>query len=245
MAWSMRTRRTSMICLLAALTAGCSDDEEGSSSPGPDAGVTGDAATGGDGATDVPSLFSDREPDATVTASGPSGRIDIARDELGIPHVYAKTIPDGAFAMGYLHAADRLAMMDLFRHLVMGRLSEYLGAGLADTDTGAGKRQLHDVRRKGRQRGHRAPGGKRPRNDVAPVPAIGKQRDRHAERDIEQGECRPGEKTQDPVRNLELRTYRGQQYCEDLAIHEVEYVGRRQQPEDVVSGSRRPGLCRR
>ncbi len=74
-----------------------------------------------------PPLFADRTPDTTLTAQGLTARVEIARDELGIPHMFGSTIEDVSYAQGYMHARDRMAQLDLFRHLVEGRLAEYFG----------------------------------------------------------------------------------------------------------------------
>ncbi|MFX1572705.1 MAG: penicillin acylase family protein [Promethearchaeota archaeon] len=53
--------------------------------------------------------------------------VTIYRDEWGIPHIYASTEEDLTFALGYVHAQDRLFQMDLARRNVRGKLSEVLG----------------------------------------------------------------------------------------------------------------------
>jgi acyl-homoserine lactone acylase PvdQ len=118
---------------LVLVVQACGDDRDPVTEPTGDAG-----AEGGDGGptTSVVSLFEDRTPDETRTIDTLSARVDIARDELGIPHIYAANLADSAYALGYVHATDRLMQMDLFRHNVEGRLSEYFGEGLADTDVG-------------------------------------------------------------------------------------------------------------
>ncbi|MFO0579187.1 MAG: penicillin acylase family protein [Polyangia bacterium] len=63
----------------------------------------------------------------TVAAPGLSAPVDVVRDEIGVPHIYAKSFADAAFAQGYMMAADRLFMMDLSRRLADGTLSELLG----------------------------------------------------------------------------------------------------------------------
>ena len=63
----------------------------------------------------------------TVSAPGLSAPVDVVRDEIGVPHIYARSFADAAFAQGYLMAADRLFMMDLSRRLADGTLSELLG----------------------------------------------------------------------------------------------------------------------
>jgi penicillin amidase len=60
--------------------------------------------------------------------------VDIFRDGMGIPHIYAATQHDLFFAQGYIHAQDRFWQMDFWRHQGAGRLSELLGSNLLETD---------------------------------------------------------------------------------------------------------------
>ncbi len=52
--------------------------------------------------------------------------VDIYRDEFGVPHISAHDEHDLMFAVGYVHAQDRLWQMDLERRAGEGRLSEIL-----------------------------------------------------------------------------------------------------------------------
>ena len=63
----------------------------------------------------------------TITAKNISGEIKIYRDSLAIPYIMAKTEEDAAFALGYVHAQDRLFTMDLARRAAEGRLSRIFG----------------------------------------------------------------------------------------------------------------------
>ena len=63
-----------------------------------------------------------------------SGKVDIYRDQYGVPHVLAKNEEDLFFAQGYLHAQDRMWQMDMSRRGVTGRLSEILGEEMLETD---------------------------------------------------------------------------------------------------------------
>ncbi|MEZ4682462.1 MAG: penicillin acylase family protein [Caldilineaceae bacterium] len=63
----------------------------------------------------------------TVTVSGISGPVDIRRDDAGVPHIVATTDNDAIFALGYVHAQDRLWQMEMNRRIGNGRLSEVLG----------------------------------------------------------------------------------------------------------------------
>jgi len=56
-----------------------------------------------------------------------SGDIQIFRDSMAIPYVIAKNDLDAAFALGYLHAQERLFSMDFSRRAGEGSLSEILG----------------------------------------------------------------------------------------------------------------------
>ncbi len=60
--------------------------------------------------------------------------MEIWRDSLGVPHLWAEDELDLARALGYVHAQDRLWQMEFFRRVADGRLAEILGAGLVETD---------------------------------------------------------------------------------------------------------------
>lgn len=68
------------------------------------------------------------------TLSGKDGRIEIQRDEHGIPYVHSKSLFDATFAQGYICAQDRLYQMDIQRRVCSGRLSEYFGDKAKETD---------------------------------------------------------------------------------------------------------------
>ena len=55
-------------------------------------------------------------------------------DDFGIPHIYADNAPDAYFALGYVHAQDRLFQMELMRRVGDGRLSEVLGSDMIEAD---------------------------------------------------------------------------------------------------------------
>ena len=52
--------------------------------------------------------------------------VTVIRDNWGVPHIYAETEADVAFALGYVHAQDRFFQMDMGRREVQGRLAEVL-----------------------------------------------------------------------------------------------------------------------
>ena len=72
--------------------------------------------------------------DGTLALPGLQSKVDIYRDPLGIPHIYAANQHDLFFAQGYVHAQDRFWQMDFWRHIGSGRLSEMFGKGQLDTD---------------------------------------------------------------------------------------------------------------
>ena len=61
------------------------------------------------------------EPNATLRVDGLAAPVTIVRDTYGIPTVTAANERDAAFAMGWLHAQNRLFQMDLARRFGAGR----------------------------------------------------------------------------------------------------------------------------
>jgi len=73
------------------------------------------------------------QTDGEIQLEGLDGTVDIYRDQMGIPHIYASTQHDLFFAQGYIHAQDRFWQMDFWRHIGAGRIAEMF-ASEADTD---------------------------------------------------------------------------------------------------------------
>jgi len=73
--------------------------------------------------------------DGEIKLKGLRGPVDIYRDNMGIPHIYAASSHDLFFAQGYVHAQDRFWQMDTWRHIGSGTLSEMFGKGQVETDT--------------------------------------------------------------------------------------------------------------
>jgi penicillin amidase len=63
----------------------------------------------------------------TVVVTGLTEAVEITRDTYGVPMIEARNDHDLMFALGYVHAQDRLWQMDMARRLGEGRLSELLG----------------------------------------------------------------------------------------------------------------------
>ncbi len=71
--------------------------------------------------------------DGTIRVAGLKAQVEILRDPLGVPHIYARSADDLFFAQGYVQAQDRLWQMELFRHVGAGRTAELSGrSGLSD-----------------------------------------------------------------------------------------------------------------
>ncbi|NOY99087.1 MAG: penicillin acylase family protein [Chloroflexi bacterium] len=83
--------------------------------------------------TNAPRSFP--QVDGEISLSGLDGPVDIYRDEMGIPHIYAATLHDLFMAQGYVHAQDRFWQMDAWRHIGSGTLSEMFGKAQVKTDT--------------------------------------------------------------------------------------------------------------
>ena len=71
--------------------------------------------------------------------------VEVSRDELGIPHIRAKTLEDALFVQGYVTAEDRMFQMDAMRRLAAGELSEVLGTTTLDADRDSRRLRLRRV----------------------------------------------------------------------------------------------------
>lgn len=72
--------------------------------------------------------------DGTVVVQGLEKPVEIIRDSNGIPHIFAANDRDASFALGYVHAQDRLLQMEMMRRFGAGRLSEIVGAPAIQVD---------------------------------------------------------------------------------------------------------------
>ena len=70
-----------------------------------------------------------------VALPGLDAPIEITFDARGVPHVWAETDRDLRFAMGWLHASERLFQMELTRRMARGELSALFGTAALETDT--------------------------------------------------------------------------------------------------------------
>ena len=74
------------------------------------------------------------ETTGVVSLPGLSAPVEVYRDKLGVPHIFAANDEDLMFAVGYAHAQDRLWQMELSRRAGEGRLSEAFGKYTLDFD---------------------------------------------------------------------------------------------------------------
>ncbi len=66
--------------------------------------------------------------------AGLSDEVEITFDAMGIPNVWAETDHDAYFALGWLHASERLFQMETARRMATGTLSELFGEMAFRTD---------------------------------------------------------------------------------------------------------------
>jgi len=69
-----------------------------------------------------------------IALAGLEKPVTIKYDTYGIPHIYAKNEADVYFALGYVHAQERLFQMEMIRRVATGTLSEILGNEFIETD---------------------------------------------------------------------------------------------------------------
>ena len=74
------------------------------------------------------------QQDGRLVLSGLGSDVRISRDEHDIPTIAAATDRDAAFALGFVHAQDRLFQMDVMRRFGAGRLSEWFGPATLHAD---------------------------------------------------------------------------------------------------------------
>ena len=60
--------------------------------------------------------------------------VEVIRDQHGIPHIAAESEEDALYALGFVHAQDRMWQMEMNRRIGSGRLGEVLGAAALETD---------------------------------------------------------------------------------------------------------------
>ena len=74
------------------------------------------------------------ETTASYRLPGLKAGVKIYRDSNGVPYIYASSTDDAYFALGFVHAQDRMFQMDFQRRVGQGRLAELVGASAAPID---------------------------------------------------------------------------------------------------------------
>lgn len=69
-----------------------------------------------------------------LTLAGLKEPVEVLYDDYGVPHIYAQNEEDAYYALGYVHAQDRLFQMEMIRRAASGRLSEVLGKDMLKVD---------------------------------------------------------------------------------------------------------------
>jgi penicillin amidase len=72
--------------------------------------------------------------EGTLRLPGLKAEITVLRDAWSIPHIYAASVEDALFGLGFVHAQDRLWQMEMNRRIGAGRLAELLGPRALETD---------------------------------------------------------------------------------------------------------------
>lgn len=72
--------------------------------------------------------------DGTLVVEGPVAPVEIRRDSFGIPTIISANEHDAYFALGFVHAQDRLFQMELMRRMAQGRLAEIFGPKAVNND---------------------------------------------------------------------------------------------------------------
>jgi penicillin G amidase len=70
----------------------------------------------------------------SIKMPGLSNEVEVIYDYYGVPHIYAESETDAYFALGFVHAQDRLFQMEMTKRVASGQLSEILGADFIKVD---------------------------------------------------------------------------------------------------------------
>ena len=70
----------------------------------------------------------------TRWVDGLTGPVEILRDRAGVPHCFAQSAGDALYALGFVHAQDRLWQLDFYRRAGSGRLAEVVGPVALEVD---------------------------------------------------------------------------------------------------------------
>ncbi|MDH4324708.1 MAG: penicillin acylase family protein [Betaproteobacteria bacterium] len=74
------------------------------------------------------------QEEGEVRLPGLAKPVDVLRDAYGVPHISAQSFADAVYALGFVHAQDRLWQMEVNRRTAAGRLAEVFGESALETD---------------------------------------------------------------------------------------------------------------
>lgn len=88
------------------------------------------------------------QTDGTIKLYGLRSSCKIYRDDFGVPHIIARNEEDLFFALGFVHAQDRLWQMEFNRRVATGNLSEIFGERTIRSDKFYRTIGLHQIAEK-------------------------------------------------------------------------------------------------
>ena len=74
------------------------------------------------------------QEEGEIRAKGLKESVEILRDAYGVPHIRARSPGDAVFALGFVHAQDRLWQLEVNRRTAAGRLAEVFGPSALEAD---------------------------------------------------------------------------------------------------------------
>ncbi|MDH3320735.1 MAG: penicillin acylase family protein [Betaproteobacteria bacterium] len=74
------------------------------------------------------------QEEGEVRLAGLAKPVEVLRDGYGVPHIAAHSLDDAMYALGFVHAQDRLWQMEINRRTAAGRLAEILGESALESD---------------------------------------------------------------------------------------------------------------
>lgn len=74
------------------------------------------------------------ETEGSLPLKGLQAKVEVYRDAMDVPHIFAGSRADALRALGYLHASDRFFAMEMNRRAGQGRLAEAVGPDMLGID---------------------------------------------------------------------------------------------------------------
>lgn len=74
------------------------------------------------------------QEEGEIRLAGLGKQVEVMRDRYGVPHITAASLEDAIYALGFVHAQDRLWQMEVNRRTAAGRLAEIFGARALEAD---------------------------------------------------------------------------------------------------------------